>query len=89
MSKKLIVAAVAVLVAVGACVSANMVTSGSKLTKLQRANVEALADNVEQSKEKTCYDDIHAKDGCMVRYCPECRFVSGTDDLLSFKKTCK
>jgi hypothetical protein len=51
-------------------------------------NVEALASGEDSGTGKACYSSITAKDGCMVRYCPTCSFVSGTDTWYSIHQTC-
>lgn len=66
-------------------------SSESSLTPTQIANLEALAGpptGQEGPGSKTCYDDIHSKDGCQVRYCPICEFVPGTADVSGTPKTC-
>lgn len=51
-------------------------------------NVEALTTGESGGKAKTCYNTITSKDGSMVRYCPTCTFVSGTDTWYAPSRTC-
>lgn len=88
MSKKSLVTAIAVLLAVGAYMGTATLTPRSELSELQLANVEALAEGSEQGAKKICYNGIHEKDGCQVCYCPICDYITGTDDLFSFKDKC-
>lgn len=88
MDKRIIMTATAVLVALGAYLGANKLVTHTELSDLQLANIEALADDDEKDGD-ACYNDIHAKDGSMVRYCPVCDYVPGTDDFFCLSKTCK
>ncbi|MDE5882759.1 MAG: NVEALA domain-containing protein [Muribaculaceae bacterium] len=88
MSKKSLVTAIAVLLAVGAYMGTATLTPRSDLSELQLANVEALADGSEQSATQACYNNIQAKPGCQVCYCPICQFIPGAPDLSYEVTTC-
>lgn len=53
------------------------------------ANVEALATGETTNDGETCYNTITSKDGCQVRYCPTCKFISGTDTWYAISDKCK
>lgn len=77
--KSFLIAAVAIIASVGSYFGYST-NQNNGLSDIQLANIEALASG-EQGEKKTCYNDIHSKEGCQVRYCPTCTFVPGTDDF--------
>ena len=51
-------------------------------------HVEALSEPNENGEKKTCWNEIHAKDGSKVMYCPICDYIEGTDDLFAWSTKC-
>ncbi|HCN54019.1 MAG TPA: hypothetical protein DIS88_09585 [Prevotella sp.] len=51
-------------------------------------NIEALSSEENGSKTYVCYNSITSKDGNMVRYCPTCTYVPGTDTWYAPEHTC-
>ena len=90
MKKKLLFAVYGIMV-VGACVGAYVhqnKDAGSSDKEFFIENVEALSSDDAGGTRKTCYSSIHEKAGCMVRYCPTCSFVSGTDRWYCIASSC-
>lgn len=65
---------------------AGISTESENLSDIQLANVEALVQN--ESTDRTCYSTITSKEGCQVRYCPTCTFISGTDTWYAPRHSC-
>lgn len=78
----------AVICAGGAAYSCQYFANSSSNNTMLMENIEALSSPDSGSGNKTCYNTITSKAGCMVRYCPTCSFVSGTDVWYSYHDNC-
>lgn len=87
MKGKLFIGLAFAALATGGCFLAGNSTPRHQFTPEEIANIEALTAG-ESATGKTCYSSITSKDGCQVRYCPTCRFVSGTDCWYAIHHTC-
>lgn len=90
MKKKLLFAVYGIMVvgaSVGAYVHQNK-DAGSSDKDFFIENVEALSSDDAGGSGNACYNTIHDKAGCWVRYCPTCKSVPGTDAWYSIASSC-
>lgn len=84
---KLLTLSTVVLATVGIC--GMSITDSIQVSDVAIANIEALTSEESVKGEKyTCYESIHTKDGCQVRYCGTCEYVPGTDRWYSKASEC-
>ncbi len=88
MKKKLLFVAISLLVVCTATFTWSASNKANAGETMFERNVEALASGEDSGTMKVCYNSITAKDGSMVRYCPTCSYVSGTDTWYSLSSTC-
>lgn len=89
MKKKIVCAfSLAVICAGAMAYSCQYFLSSSSNNAMLMENIEALSNFEGGSGNNTCYNSITSKAGCMVRYCPTCSFVSGTDAWYSYHSHC-
>ena len=80
------IAAVAIAIVVG---KKTYELHAYETNSLLMQNVEALSQKDEGNLKKyKCYNSVTSKDGCMVRYCPTCSYVPGTDPWYSLSSAC-
>ncbi len=51
-------------------------------------NIEALSNGEAEQARWTCYNTITAMDGHQVRYCPECKYISGIANTGAIPSSC-
>lgn len=88
MKKKFLLGFAFAALAAGGCFLAGNSTPRHQFTPDEIANIEALTEGESATGTRTCYSSITSKDGCQVRYCPTCMFISGTDRWYAPSHTC-